>query len=84
VVVYLDKEPAPGGKLSCTHATRSANVEDQQRELGIGAQILRDLGVGKLRLLSNSARRIAGLEGFGLHVVDRVSIGTGKRAKRAG
>jgi len=83
VLVYLDKEPPPGGKLACTHATRTATLEDQQRELGIGAQILRDVGVGKLRLLSNSGRRISGLEGFGLHVVDRVAIAGSRKAKRA-
>jgi len=86
VVVYLDKEPAPGGKLSCTHATRAAKPDSQQRELGIGAQILRDLGVGKLRLMSNSPRKIAGLDGFGLHVVEQVPIhapSAGRRTRRA-
>jgi 3,4-dihydroxy 2-butanone 4-phosphate synthase/GTP cyclohydrolase II len=74
VVVYLDKEPAPGGKLACTHATRSTNIEDHQRDLGVGAQILRDCGVGKLRLLTNSPRKLGGLEGYGLTLVERVAI----------
>ena len=44
------------------------------RDYGIGAQILVDLGLKKLRLLTNNPRKIAGLEGYGLQVVDRVSI----------
>ena len=44
------------------------------REYGIGAQILNDLGVKKLRLLTNNPRKIVGLEGYGLEVVERVSI----------
>jgi len=44
------------------------------RDYGIGAQILRDLGVKKMRLLTNNPRKIAGLKGYGLEVVERVSI----------
>ncbi|GDX78642.1 riboflavin biosynthesis protein RibBA [Deltaproteobacteria bacterium] len=44
------------------------------RELGTGAQILVDLGVRELRLLTNNPRKIVGLEGFGLHVVERVPL----------
>lgn len=44
------------------------------RDYGIGAQILSDLGVKKLRLLTNNPRKIAGLEGYGLTVVERVPI----------
>ncbi len=44
------------------------------REYGIGAQILNDLGVKKLRLLTNNPRKIVGLEGYGLEVVERVPI----------
>ena len=44
------------------------------RDYGIGAQILRDLGVKKIRLLTNNPRKIAGLKGYGLELVERVSI----------
>ncbi|PWK14874.1 bifunctional 3,4-dihydroxy-2-butanone-4-phosphate synthase/GTP cyclohydrolase II [Tumebacillus permanentifrigoris] len=44
------------------------------REYGIGAQILRDLGVRKIRLLTNNPRKIAGIEGHGLEVAERVAI----------
>jgi len=44
------------------------------REFGTGAQILRQLGVGRLRLLTNREYRIVGLEGFGLELVDRVPL----------
>ena len=44
------------------------------RDYGIGAQILRDLGVKKMRLLTNNPRKIAGLKGYGLEVVERVPI----------
>jgi len=44
------------------------------RDYGIGAQILADLGLTKIRLMTNNPRKIAGLEGHGLKVVDRVPI----------
>jgi 3,4-dihydroxy 2-butanone 4-phosphate synthase/GTP cyclohydrolase II len=44
------------------------------REYGIGAQILKDIGVRRMRLLTNNPRKITGLEGYGLHVTERVPI----------
>lgn len=44
------------------------------REYGIGAQILKDLGVRKIKLLTNNPRKIRGLEGYGLEVVERVAL----------
>ncbi|MHB9095949.1 MAG: bifunctional 3,4-dihydroxy-2-butanone-4-phosphate synthase/GTP cyclohydrolase II, partial [Eubacteriales bacterium] len=44
------------------------------RDYGIGAQILVDLGLKKIRLLTNNPRKIAGLEGYGLEVVKRVPV----------
>ncbi|MDX1957294.1 MAG: bifunctional 3,4-dihydroxy-2-butanone-4-phosphate synthase/GTP cyclohydrolase II [Leptospiraceae bacterium] len=44
------------------------------RDYGIGAQILKDLGVSKMRLMTNNPRKIVGLEGYGLEVVDRIPI----------
>lgn len=44
------------------------------RDYGIGAQILKDLGITKMKLLTNNPRKIAGLEGYGLEIVDRVPL----------
>jgi len=44
------------------------------RDYGIGAQILKDLGVRQIRLLTNNPKKIRGLEGYGLEVVERVPI----------
>ncbi|MFB9325283.1 bifunctional 3,4-dihydroxy-2-butanone-4-phosphate synthase/GTP cyclohydrolase II [Paenibacillus aurantiacus] len=50
------------------------------RDYGIGAQILKDLGVRQMRLLTNNPRKIRGLEGYGLEVVERVPIQTELKA----
>lgn len=47
---------------------------DALRDLGTGAQILRDLGISELRLLTNNPRKIVGLEGYGLQVVERIPL----------
>ncbi|MBM9576014.1 bifunctional 3,4-dihydroxy-2-butanone-4-phosphate synthase/GTP cyclohydrolase II [Leptospira sp. 201903070] len=44
------------------------------RDYGIGAQILRDIGIGKMKILTNNPRKIVGLEGYGLEVVERIPI----------
>jgi 3,4-dihydroxy 2-butanone 4-phosphate synthase/GTP cyclohydrolase II len=44
------------------------------REYGLGAQVLRELGVSRIRLLTNNPRKIAGLEGYGLKVVETVPV----------
>jgi 3,4-dihydroxy 2-butanone 4-phosphate synthase/GTP cyclohydrolase II len=46
-----------------------------QHEVGIGAQILSDLGLHTIRLLTNHPRRIVALEGFGIEIVDQVPVG---------
>ncbi|HBI03448.1 MAG TPA: bifunctional 3,4-dihydroxy-2-butanone-4-phosphate synthase/GTP cyclohydrolase II [Paenibacillaceae bacterium] len=48
------------------------------RDYGIGAQILSDLGVTKMKLLTNNPRKIKGIEGYGLEVVERVPLQVGK------
>ncbi len=44
------------------------------RDYGIGAQILNDLGIRKIRLMTNNPKKIVGLEGYGLEIVERVHI----------
>ena len=51
-----------------------------QREIGIGAQILSDLNLCRIRLLTNHPRRVAALEGFGIEIVEQVPV-TLDRAK---
>ena len=55
-------------------ANASLGFKRDLREYGIGAQILKKIGLGKLRLLTNNPRKIVGLEGYGLQVVERVPI----------
>ncbi|HPU29366.1 MAG TPA: bifunctional 3,4-dihydroxy-2-butanone-4-phosphate synthase/GTP cyclohydrolase II [Syntrophorhabdaceae bacterium] len=60
------------------HDTVEANIalgfSPDLRDYGIGAQILYDLGVRKMRLITNNPRKIKGLEGYGLKVVERVPL----------
>ena len=48
--------------------------EEELRDFGIGAQILRDLGVKNVRLITNNMRKIIGLEGYGLKIVEKIAI----------
>jgi 3,4-dihydroxy 2-butanone 4-phosphate synthase / GTP cyclohydrolase II len=88
VVVYLppksdvQEEIAALGRRSGGRNAPSAPPEDPNftpgpplREFGLGAQILRDLGLHRIRLLSNHPRRIAGIEAYGLEVIECVPLG---------
>ena len=55
-------------------ANASLGFNADLRDYGIGAQILADLGVKKIRLLTNNPKKMVGLQGYGLEVVERVSI----------
>ena len=55
-------------------ANRLLGFSSDLRDYGIGAQILADLGIKKIRLLTNNPKKIIGLEGYGLEVIERVSI----------
>jgi len=87
VVLYLKREQgtemfAPRGDAAgpdedpdaSKPSTMSSGRLKEFREYGIGAQILRDIGVGKIRLISNYRRRLVSLPGFGLEVVETVPL----------
>ncbi len=87
VIVYMNQEGRGIGLINKLHAynlqengldTVDANLEmgfkPDHRDYGIGAQILRDLGVTKMRLMSNNPTKRAGLIGYGLEIVENVPI----------
>lgn len=87
VVLYMNQEGRGIGLLNKLKAyqlqeigldTVEANVElgfkMDERDYGVGAQILRDLGVHKIKLISNNPKKRAGLIGYGLEIVENIAI----------
>jgi 3,4-dihydroxy 2-butanone 4-phosphate synthase/GTP cyclohydrolase II len=60
--------------LDTVEANQALGFEPDLRDYGIGAQVLVDLGLKELQLLTNNPRKIVGLEGYGLRVVERVPL----------
>jgi 3,4-dihydroxy 2-butanone 4-phosphate synthase/GTP cyclohydrolase II len=87
VIVYLDQE---GRGIGLHNKLRAYALQDagddtveanarlgfkaDLRDFGIGAQILRDLGLSTLRVMTNNPRKLVGLEGYGLEIVERVPL----------
>jgi len=55
---------------------RSAHQRKTQREIGVGAQILSDLNIRSIRLLTNHPKRVAALEGFGIRIAEQIPVPT--------
>jgi 3,4-dihydroxy 2-butanone 4-phosphate synthase/GTP cyclohydrolase II len=60
--------------MDTVEANEALGYQPDLRDYGIGAQILVDLGLKDIRLLTNNPRKIVGLEGYGLRVVERVPV----------
>ena len=73
LVLHRTAAPAP---------VTPAESSEALRDFGLGAQVLADLGLRKIRLMMWSDRRIAGLEGFGIEVVERLPIPGRSSGKR--
>ncbi|HOE11312.1 MAG TPA: bifunctional 3,4-dihydroxy-2-butanone-4-phosphate synthase/GTP cyclohydrolase II [bacterium] len=63
--------------LDTVDANLELGFKEDQRDYGIGSQILADLGIKKLRVLTNNPKKLIGLEGYGLEIVERVPVEVG-------
>lgn len=71
------------GGMDTVEANLALGFPEDMRDYGIGAQILADLGVKRIKLLTNNPRKISGLAGYGMEVVERVAIQMNYNEKNA-
>jgi 3,4-dihydroxy 2-butanone 4-phosphate synthase/GTP cyclohydrolase II len=87
VILYMKQE---GRGIGLENKLKAYNIQDQGvdtveanirlgfapdlRDYGVGAQILLDLGIRKMRLITNNPTKVVGLEGYGLEITERVPI----------
>ena len=96
VIVYLDQEGRGIGLLNklkayelqdrgadTVEANQALGFAPDLRNYGIGAQILLDLGLKSIRILTNNPKKLAGLEGYGLRITDSVRIAAPEHAENA-
>jgi 3,4-dihydroxy 2-butanone 4-phosphate synthase / GTP cyclohydrolase II len=76
IVVYLPARSSVADDLSShkMEPTPPPATDHPLREFGLGAQVLHDLGARKLKLLTNSPRKIAGISGFGLEIIESIPL----------
>lgn len=76
VLVYLQEGAAgvPAGQLATEKSGRAAQRQQSWRDVGLGAQILRDLDVSSIRLVSSSNRHYVGLAGFGIEISETIKL----------
>ena len=97
VFVYLHQtglgyglEDVPGGQQRIvsnptpTHSTTGSGESRLQYQYGIGAQILSDLGLRTIRLLTNRPRRVVALEGFDIRIVEQIPVSDGVPSRATG
>jgi len=74
LVKKLEAYKLQDGGLDTVEANERLGFRPDLRDYGIGAQILKDLGLGKMRLLTNNPQKRVGLQGYGLDIVERVPL----------
>ncbi len=97
VIVYLDQEGRGIGLVNKirAYALQDSGADTVQanerlgfapdlRNYGIGAQILRDLGLSSIRVMTNNPRKLVGLEGYGLEIVERVPLVVSPTSENSG
>ncbi|MBC8036410.1 MAG: 3,4-dihydroxy-2-butanone-4-phosphate synthase, partial [Rhizobiales bacterium] len=77
ILVYLQEGTAgvPASQMAAEKVGSAARREQSWRDVGLGAQILRDLNVSSIRLISSSNRHYVGLAGFGIEIAETIRIG---------